>query len=55
MRFGYWMPVFGGWLRNVRDEGMDVSWPYIRSLVVDSERQGFDLTLIAEQIGRAHV
>lgn len=20
MRFGYWMPVFGGWLRNVRDE-----------------------------------
>lgn len=48
MRFGYWMPVFGGWLRNVRDEGMEVSWPYIRSLVVDSERQGFDLTLIAE-------
>lgn len=25
MRFGYWMPVFGGWLRNVPDEGMDAS------------------------------
>src|SRR6266536_2925839 len=48
MRFGYWMPVFGGWLRNVRDEGMSTDWPYIRDLAVDSERQGFDLTLIAE-------
>lgn len=48
MRFGYWMPVFGGWLRNVRDEGMSIAWPYIRELAVDSERHGFDLTLIAE-------
>ncbi len=48
MRFGYWMPVFGGWLRNVPDEGMGVDWPYIRDLTVDSERQGFDLTLVAE-------
>ena len=23
MRFGYWLPVFGGWLRNVDDERMD--------------------------------
>ena len=22
MRFGYWMPIFGGWLRNVADEQM---------------------------------
>ena len=48
MRFGYWMPIFGGWLRNVPDEGMSVDWPYIRDLAVDSERHGFDLTLIAE-------
>lgn len=48
MRFGYWMPIFGGWLRNVPDEGMGVDWPYIRDLTVDSERQGFDLTLVAE-------
>jgi dimethylsulfone monooxygenase len=48
MRFGYWMPVFGGWLRNVPDEGMSIDWPYIRDLAVDSERHGFDLTLIAE-------
>ena len=31
MRFGYWMPVFGGWLRNVPDEGMEASWDYVRS------------------------
>ena len=48
MRFGYWMPIFGGWLRNVPDEGMPVSWPYLREVAVASERQGFDLTLIAE-------
>jgi len=48
MRFGYWMPIFGGWLRNVRDEGMPVAWPYIRDLAAESERHGFDLSLIAE-------
>jgi dimethylsulfone monooxygenase len=48
MRFGYWMPIFGGWLRNVRDEDMPVSWSYIRDLAAQSEQDGFDLSLIAE-------
>lgn len=48
MRFGYWMPIFGGWLRNVPDEAMGTDWPYVRDLAVASERHGFDLTLIAE-------
>jgi FMNH2-dependent dimethyl sulfone monooxygenase len=48
MRFGYWMPVFGGWLRNVADEGMSIAWPYVRDLAVQSERDGFELSLIAE-------
>ena len=48
MRFGYWMPVFGGWLRNVDDEGMSIDWPYVRALAVESEAAGFDLSLIAE-------
>jgi dimethylsulfone monooxygenase len=48
MRFGYWMPIFGGWLRNVPDEGMRADWPYIKQLAVESEEHGFDLTLIAE-------
>ena len=48
MRFGYWMPIFGGWLRNVRDEGMPVAWPYVRDLARESEQHGFELSLIAE-------
>ena len=30
MRYGYWLPVFGGWLRNVDDEGMAASWEYVK-------------------------
>ncbi len=48
MRFGYWLPVFGGWLRNVEDEQMDASWKYASTLARRSEELGFDLTLIAE-------
>jgi FMNH2-dependent dimethyl sulfone monooxygenase len=48
MRFGYWMPVFGGWLRNVADEGMEASWDYVRRLTQRSEETGWDLSLIAE-------
>ena len=48
MRYGYWLPVFGGWLRNVDDENMDASWDYAKRLAVRSEQIGFDLTLIAE-------
>jgi dimethylsulfone monooxygenase len=48
MRFGYWLPVFGGWLRNVGDEGMEASWGYVKKLAQRSEEIGFDVTLIAE-------
>ncbi|MER3429297.1 MAG: alkanesulfonate monooxygenase [Pyrinomonas sp.] len=48
MRYGYWLPVFGGWLRNVEDEGMEASWPYVSKLARRSEELGYDLTLIAE-------
>ena len=48
MRFGYWLPVFGGWLRNVADEKMEARWPYVKRLAQRSEQIGFDVTLIAE-------
>ena len=48
MRYGYWLPVFGGWLRNVVDEKMPATWPYVKKLAQRSEQIGFDLTLIAE-------
>lgn len=48
MKYGYWLPVFGGWLRNVEDEGMEATWPYVERLAKRSEEIGFDITLIAE-------
>jgi FMNH2-dependent dimethyl sulfone monooxygenase len=48
MRYGYWLPVFGGWLRNVEDEGMEATWDYVSRLARRSEEIGYDLTLVAE-------
>ena len=48
MRYGYWLPVFGGWLRNVDDEQMEASWKYNSRLARRSEEIGYDLTLVAE-------
>src|SRR5213082_1323046 len=48
MRYGFWLPVFGGWLRNVDDEQMEASWEYVRNLTQRAEKIGYDLTLIAE-------
>ena len=48
LRFGYWMPMFGGWLRNVEDERMEATWSYVSRLARRSEEIGFDLSLLAE-------
>jgi FMNH2-dependent dimethyl sulfone monooxygenase len=48
MRYGFWTPVFGGWLRNVADEGMAATWDYVRRLCQRAEQIGYDLTLVAE-------
>ncbi len=48
MKYGFWAPVFGGWLRNVRDENMRADWDYMSTLLRRAEEIGYDLTLIAE-------
>ena len=48
MQFGYWLPVFGGWLRNVEDEQMETSWNYVKKLAQKSEEMGYSIALIAE-------
>jgi dimethylsulfone monooxygenase len=48
MRYGFWLPVFGGWLRNVEDEQMEPTWEYVRRLTLRAEELGYSLTLIAE-------
>ena len=48
MRYGFWAPVFGGWLRNIPNEGMAATWDYMRTLCLRAEDIGYDLTLVAE-------
>lgn len=48
MRYGFWLPVFGGWLRNVEDEQMEPTWEYVSRLAQRAEQIGYDLSLIAE-------
>ena len=48
MRYGFWLPIFGGWLRNVEDEQMEPTWDYVRHLTQRAEELGYSLTLIAE-------
>jgi len=47
-RVGFWLPIFGGWLRNVADEGMPATWEYCLDVAQRAEALGFSTTLIAE-------
>ncbi|MDQ2784983.1 MAG: LLM class flavin-dependent oxidoreductase [Chloroflexota bacterium] len=47
-RVGFWLPIFGGWLRNVEDEGMPATWEYCQAVARRAEALGFSTTLIAE-------
>lgn len=48
MKFGFWLPIFGGWLRNVEDEQMPPTFDYAKKVIQQAEQLGFDTTLIAE-------
>ncbi|WP_378146209.1 LLM class flavin-dependent oxidoreductase [Cnuibacter sp. UC19_7] len=48
MRFGYWTPVFGGWLRNVDDEETPLTFEHIAEISRTADEVGFDVTLIPE-------
>jgi FMNH2-dependent dimethyl sulfone monooxygenase len=48
MKFGYWTPVYGGFLRNVEEESMETSWDYVRRASILADRLGYYLTLVPE-------
>ena len=48
MKFGFWLPIFGGWLRNVEDENMPPTFLYAKEVIQKAEQWGYDTTLIAE-------
>lgn len=47
-RVGFWLPIFGGWLRNVEDESMPATWEYCSQVARRAEALGFSTTLVAE-------
>ncbi|PPA69760.1 LLM class flavin-dependent oxidoreductase [Jeotgalibacillus proteolyticus] len=48
MKYGFWLPIFGGWLRNVEEEQMPPTFDYAKQVVQAAEKWGYDTTLIAE-------
>ncbi|EQB36623.1 alkanesulfonate monooxygenase [Virgibacillus sp. CM-4] len=48
MKYGFWLPIFGGWLRNVDDEHMPPTFEYAKTVIQAAEEWGYDTTLIAE-------
>lgn len=47
-KVGFWLPIFGGWLRNVEDEAMPPTFDYALQVAKRAEELGFSTTLIAE-------
>jgi len=45
---GIWLPIFGGWLRNVSDEGMPPIFAYNKKVAQAADDAGFSTILIAE-------
>jgi FMNH2-dependent dimethyl sulfone monooxygenase len=48
MHFGYWTPVYGGFLRNIGDEAMPATWEYLKRVSQTADRLGFHTTLVPE-------
>lgn len=47
-QIGIWLPMFGGWLRNVDDERMDWTFEYNQRVAQLADRMGFSTILVAE-------
>ncbi|MTH55183.1 LLM class flavin-dependent oxidoreductase [Bacillus mangrovi] len=48
MKYGFWLPIFGGWLRNTEDENMPPTFDYAKKVTQSAEEWGYSTTLIAE-------
>jgi FMNH2-dependent dimethyl sulfone monooxygenase len=46
--FGLWAPVYGGFLRNVADEGMPATWATVKEVAQTADRLGYHTMLIPE-------
>ncbi|MCD7036087.1 LLM class flavin-dependent oxidoreductase [Metabacillus sp. GX 13764] len=48
MKYGFWLPLFGGWLRNAENEKMPATFDYAKKVMQSAEEWGYSTTLIAE-------
>ncbi|MCL1989560.1 MAG: LLM class flavin-dependent oxidoreductase [Defluviitaleaceae bacterium] len=48
MEYGIWLPIFGGWLRNVENEQMPPTFEYAKQVAQRAEDLGFSKILVAE-------
>lgn len=48
VKFGFWTPVYNGWLRNIDDENVPLTWEYIKEVGQRAEKAGYELTLVPE-------
>ncbi len=48
IELGIWLPVFGGWLRNIEDEGMEPTFEYANQVAQRADALGFSTMLVAE-------
>ncbi|MFF0452895.1 LLM class flavin-dependent oxidoreductase [Nocardia africana] len=48
MHFGYWTPIYGGFLRNLGDENMPTTWEYIKQLSQTADRLDYHTTPVPE-------
>jgi len=42
IRFGVWLPVYGGWLIDTPIEEPEISYSYIEKVAREAEDMGFD-------------
>lgn len=48
MEYGIWLPIFGGWLRNVEDEQMPATFDYAKAVAQKADELGYGKILVAE-------
>ncbi|WP_251014796.1 hypothetical protein [Rhodococcus qingshengii] len=48
LQFGYWTPIYGGFLRNLGDEQMPATWEYVKKLSQLADRLSHHTTLVPE-------
>ncbi len=50
MKFGVWMPLYGGWLINAPLEEPEISYNYVKDSAIEAENCGFDSIWVPDHL-----